>query len=269
MSSVEPGRSGGSGAPALSLESVVVRFGGVTALDGVGLAVEPGELCGLIGPNGAGKTTLFDVVSGLTRPDSGSVRLAGRDVTGWSPTRRAARGAPPHLPARADLRMAHRGGQRGRRARLAGRRQWPAGRSRRRSRAPTPRGRTARALHARSSTSAGSPRWAETPAGSLPIGAARLVELARAIADRPRVLLLDEPTSGLDEAEADRLGELIDAVRRSEGCAVLLVEHDVGFVLGRCDRVVVLDLGVVLTAGSPEAVRDDPSVRTAYLGSTA
>ncbi len=83
------------------------------------------------------------------------------------------------------------------------------------------------------------------------------------------MLLLDEPTSGLDEVEADRLGELVDTVRRAEGCAVLLVEHDVGFVLGRCDRVVVLDLGAVLTEGSPAVVRNDSRVRGAYLGSTA
>ncbi|MCZ7534713.1 MAG: ABC transporter ATP-binding protein [Acidimicrobiia bacterium] len=257
-----------SAAPALDLDSVVVRFGGVTALDGVDLTVEASELCGLIGPNGAGKTTLFDVVSGITGPDAGRVHLSGRDVTGWSPTRRARAGlrrtfqrvqtygwlsVEDNVVAALDWR----GGGSGLLGDLVG----APGRRRRESERRT----RAREVLEQCGLSA----LRDAPAGSLPIGVSRLVELARAIADPPRVLMLDEPTSGLDEAEADRLGELIDTVRRAEGCAVLLVEHDVGFVLGRCDRVVVLDLGSVLTSGSPAEVRDDPSVRTAYLGSTA
>lgn len=103
-------------------------------------------------------------------------------------------------------------------------------------------------------------------AGTLPIGGARMVELARAIVDRPRVLLLDEPTSGLEEAEAERLGDTVERVREDEGCGVLLVEHDMRFVMERCERIVVLDLGVVIAAGSPGEISIDPSVGAAYLG---
>ena len=103
-------------------------------------------------------------------------------------------------------------------------------------------------------------------ASALPIGLARMMELARAIADPPRLLLLDEPTSGLDETESARLGERIRSIRRDEGCAVLLVEHNVGFVMAQCDRVAVLDLGRMLTVGKPEEVQADPAVRNAYLG---
>jgi branched-chain amino acid transport system ATP-binding protein len=103
------------------------------------------------------------------------------------------------------------------------------------------------------------------PAGSLPIGQARLVELARAIADRPRLLLLDEPTSGLSAREADRFGEQIQRLK-AEGVAIVLVEHDVGFVMGQSDRVVVLDLGAVLAEGTPDEIQAHPDVRQAYLG---
>jgi ABC-type branched-subunit amino acid transport system ATPase component len=105
-------------------------------------------------------------------------------------------------------------------------------------------------------------------AGSLPIGLARMLELARAIVDEPQLLLLDEPTSGLDETEAERLGERIAEIRSGD-CAVVLVEHDIGFVMRQCDRVVVLDLGEVLAVGTPEAIRADPTVRAAYLGDSS
>jgi branched-chain amino acid transport system ATP-binding protein len=107
---------------------------------------------------------------------------------------------------------------------------------------------------------------AKDPAGALPIGLARMVEVARAIADEPKVLLLDEPTSGLEVGEADRLGDLIQAIRKDEACAVVLVEHDVGFVMRQCDRIVVLDLGRVLAAGTPPEIQANAEVRTAYLG---
>ena len=259
--------AGAGTVPAVALESVVVRFGGITALDGIDLTVARGELCGLIGPNGAGKTTLFDVVSGIRRPDSGRVILGGRDVTAWSPTRRARAGlrrtfqrvqAYGWLSVEDNVVAAldWRGGGGG----LAG--DLVSGHGRRR------RERERRKRAAEVIDQCGLADVRHAPAGSLPIGTARLVELARAVVDTPEVLLLDEPTSGLDEADAQRLGELVDAVRHDRGCAVLLVEHDVGFVLERCDRVVVLDLGTVLTAGSPEEVRNDPRVRTAYLGTT-
>ena len=107
---------------------------------------------------------------------------------------------------------------------------------------------------------------AKQPSGSLPIGLARMVEVARAIVDTPTVLLLDEPTSGLEEAEAERLGDLIQSIRADGSCAVVLVEHDVGYVMRQCQRIVVLDLGRVLAVGSPQEIQANAEVRTAYLG---
>ena len=107
---------------------------------------------------------------------------------------------------------------------------------------------------------------AKDPSGSLPIGLARMVEVARAIVDRPKVLLLDEPTSGIEEAEIERLADLVQALRADKSCAVVLVEHDVGFVMRQCDRIVVLELGRVLAEGAPAEIQADPRVRDAYLG---
>jgi branched-chain amino acid transport system ATP-binding protein len=106
----------------------------------------------------------------------------------------------------------------------------------------------------------------DMPAANLPIGRARMVEMARAVIDHPRVLLLDEPTSGLEEAEMDNLGAVLQRVRNEEGCTVVLVEHDVGFVMRQCDRIVVLNLGQIIADGTPEDVRNDAAVRAAYLG---
>ena len=104
------------------------------------------------------------------------------------------------------------------------------------------------------------------PTANLPIGRARMVEMARAIVDRPRVLLLDEPTSGLEESETENLGDVMQRVRQEEGCAVVLVEHDVGFVMRQCDRIVVLNLGAVIADDVPDIVRNDAAVGAAYLG---
>lgn len=253
--------------PVLEVHDIGVRFGGIAALDGVNFGVDRGEICGLIGPNGAGKTTLFDVVSGLRRPDSGWVRFDARDVTTWSPVRRARAGLRRtfqrvqtygwlSVEANVLAALEWRGGGGGLAADLVGS---PTRRRPERER----RRRVDEVLELCGLTGV-----RDEPAGSLPIGLARAVELARAIAEPPRLLLLDEPASGLDETEIDRLGERIDAVRNEEQSAVLLVEHDVGFVMERCDRVVVLDLGQVLASGTPADVRDDPTVRAAYLGTT-
>ncbi len=257
--------AGPARAPALALDEVSVRFGGVAALDRVSLAVAPGELCGLIGPNGAGKTTLFDVVSGVRTPDGGTVRLAGRDATRWSAVRRARQGVRrtfQRVQTYGWLTVADNvlaaleweGGGGGLGADLVA---FPTRRRREQQR----RDRVADVLD-----QCGLTAVADEPAGALPIGMARMVELARAIVDRPRLLLLDEPTSGLEEAEMARLGEIIQGVCADSQCAVLLVEHDVGFVMEQRGRVVVLDVGVVLAHGGPEAIQSNAAVRTAYLG---
>ncbi|WP_424211053.1 ABC transporter ATP-binding protein [Streptomyces sp. BI20] len=244
--------------PVLAARGVGVSFGGVRALTGVDVEVRAGEVCGLIGPNGAGKTTLFDVLSGIRRPDRGRLELDGRDVTRRSPVWRARHGVrrtfqrqqlfgqlsvADHLLVAQDWRG--RGGLGG-----AGRRE----RARRRER-------VGQVLEL-----CGIADLAGAPAAGLPLGRARLVELARAVADRPRALLLDEPASGMSAPERDRLGGVIGRLAREEGCAVLLVEHHVSFVMERCARVVVLDLGTVLAEGDPATVRADPLVREAYLG---
>ncbi|MEU6727873.1 ABC transporter ATP-binding protein [Nonomuraea wenchangensis] len=250
----------------LAIEGVSVAFGGVRALEEVSFEVPEGQVCGVIGPNGAGKTTLFDVVSGLRRPDAGRVRLRGRDLTGTSPAARARAGvrrtfqrtqvfgrltvADNVLAALDWHESERRWGGGGLAADLAG---WPGRRRRERER----RERVAEVLEL-----CGLTPLREAYAAALPVGRRRLVELARALADRPALLLLDEPTSGLDAAQTARLAEVVRALETT----VLLVEHDMGFVMDVCDRVVVLDLGRVIAAGVPAAVREDPVVRAAYLG---
>lgn len=254
--------------PAIALRGVSVRFGGIAALTDVDLRLAPGEFCGLIGANGAGKTTLFDVISGLRRPDSGVVELHGRDVTGWRPNRRARAGlrrtfqrVQPFgwLTVEENLLVASewRGGGGGVLADLVAA---P-------SRARHTRERRARAEQVLERC--GLIGLRDRPAATLPIGTARLVELARALMDEPSVLLLDEPASGLDHDEVARFGDLVQQVVATEGTAVLLVEHDVGFVLRRCERVVVLHLGQVLADGTPAQIRSDPRVLDAYLGTPA
>ncbi|MEW9547740.1 ABC transporter ATP-binding protein [Nonomuraea sp. NPDC050783] len=245
----------------LSVAGVSVAFGGVRALDGVSFEVAEGQVCGVIGPNGAGKTTLFDVVSGLRRPDAGRIRVAGRDLTRTPPARRARAGLRRTFQRTqvfgrltvADNVLAAldwHGGGGGLVADLAG---WPGRRRRERER----RERVAEVLEL-----CGLTALRQAYAAALPAGQRRLVELARALADRPALLLLDEPTSGLDAAQTARLG----AVVRGLDTTVLLVEHDMGFVADVCDRVVVLDLGRVIATGTPARVREDPVVRAAYLG---
>ncbi|WP_327738387.1 ABC transporter ATP-binding protein [Streptomyces nojiriensis] len=249
----------------LEARGVGVRFGGVRALTGVDLGVRAGEVCGLIGPNGAGKTTLFDVLSGIRRPDQGRMLLDGADVTRRSPVWRARHGIRRtfqrqqlfgQLSVADNVLVAQewRGGGGGPAADLLA---LPARRARERER----RARGERVL---ADCGIGA-LWASY-AGGLPVGQARMVELARAVADAPRVLLLDEPASGMSAPERARLAEVVRRLAEREGCAVLLVEHNVAFVMELCARVVVLDLGTVLAEGTAAEVRANPLVREAYLG---
>ncbi|MFD3694722.1 ABC transporter ATP-binding protein [Streptomyces sp. NPDC058646] len=252
----------------LEARGVSLRFGGVRALTGVDLGIRAGEVCGLIGPNGAGKTTLFDVLSGIRRPDEGRLLLDGADITRRSPVWRARHGMRRtfqrqqlfgQLSVADNVLVAQewRGGGGGLAADLTG---WPARRARERER---------RARGERVLASCGIGRLGPASAGGLPVGQARMVELARAAADPPRVLLLDEPASGMSAPERGRLAGVVRGLAAEEGCGVLLVEHNVAFVMDLCTRVVVLDLGKVLAEGTPAEVRTDPSVREAYLGSSA
>ncbi|MFP3986962.1 ABC transporter ATP-binding protein [Streptomyces sp. E11-3] len=252
----------------LQASGIGVRFGGVRALTGVSVGVRPGEVCGLIGPNGAGKTTLFDVVSGIRRPDEGRVLLDGADITRRSPVWRARHGMRRtfqrqqlfgQLTVADNLLVAQewRGGGGGLAADLL------AAPSRRRRAAA----RTERATAVL--RDCGLAALADGYAGALPVGRARMVELARALADPPRVLLLDEPASGMTAEERTHLSAVIRHLADEQGCAVLLVEHNVAFVMELCARVVVLDLGAVLAEGTAAEVRADASVRDAYLGTAA
>lgn len=249
----------------LEARGISVRFGGVRALTGVDLGIRAGEVCGLIGPNGAGKTTLFDVLSGIRRPDRGRMLLDGADITRRSPVWRARHGMRRTFQRQqlfgqlsvADhvlLAQEWRGGGGGPAADLLA---LPARRARERER----RVRGERVL-----ADCGIGALGTSYAGGLPVGQARMVELARAVADPPRVLLLDEPASGMSAPEREQLAGVVRRLAAREGCAVLLVEHNVAFVMDLCTRVVVLDLGTVLAEGTAAEVRANPLVREAYLG---
>ena len=252
----------------LKLENISVRFGGIAALSEVSLEAHESEILGIIGPNGAGKTTLFDVVSGIREPNEGRVVLQGRDVTGASAVQRARRGLRRTfqrvqtfgwLTVEDNILTAlewHGGGG----GFLADLVMFPTRRRRERAR----RQRADEVIER-----CGLSAVRKELAGSLPIGIARMVEFARAIVDEPKLLLLDEPASGLDETEVERLGAQIDAVRDETGCAVLLVEHNAGFVMEHSDRVIVLDLGSVLAEGLPDEIQHNQAVRDAYLGESS
>jgi branched-chain amino acid transport system ATP-binding protein len=238
--------------PLLDVAEAEVRFGGVHALRGVDLHVDAGIVTGLIGPNGAGKTTCFNAITGLQSINSGCVAFDGIDMTGMSPHKRARLGI-----ARTFQRLEVFGSLSVRENVLAAaeiRRRWSRDKSDTRANADG-----VLAL-------VGLTPLADRPADTLPTGQARLLELARCLATRPRLLLLDEPSSGLDDGESDELGDLLCQLAEA-GMAVLLVEHDMGLVMGICSRINVLDFGAVLMVGTPDEVRADERVRAAYLGS--
>jgi branched-chain amino acid transport system ATP-binding protein len=237
---------------ALEAQAVSVHFGGNAALVDVSVTADSGCVTGLIGPNGAGKTTLFNIIGGLLRPSSGRILLDGRDVTN-QPTHARARAGLARtfqrlelfgvLTAHANVRVA---------ADLARRR-------------GAHRDRSADDVAAAFLERVGLTDVSDVRADQLPTGQARLVELARALATAPSVLLLDEPASGLDEGETAAFGRLLRELA-ADGMAVLLVEHDVPLVLSTCDTVHVLDVGRLLATGTPDEIRADTRVHDAYLG---
>ncbi|MCJ7437114.1 MAG: ATP-binding cassette domain-containing protein [Acidimicrobiia bacterium] len=235
----------------LDVSQVSVRFGGLQALDEVSVDVAAGHVTGLIGPNGAGKTTLFNVITGLQAPTTGRVLVDGEDVTLAKPHQRARKGIGRTfqrletfgtLSARDNILVA-----------AEMRRGW----SREKFNANT--------LTDEVIEQVGLEGVAGERVDSLPTGTARLVEVARALATKPRVLLLDEPSSGLNESETSSLGTLLRELA-GEGIAVLLVEHDMSFVMGTCEQIHVLDFGRIIAVGSPSEVQASPDVRAAYLG---
>jgi len=255
----------GTTPPRIEARGVTVRFGGLVALDSVDLAVPQGAVVGLVGPNGAGKSTLFAVLSGLLRPGSGAVLMDGRDVTSVSAQARARRGLArtfqhpelfPGLTVREHVVLAYR-------LRHARRRIWTdlvtAGGFRR---AGAEEDRRVDGILAALRLTP----HIHLPVSGLPLGTSRLLEIARALAVDPHVLLLDEPSSGLDSRETDELASTLSNLVADHGVSLLLVEHDVELVLGMSDVVHVLDFGVKISEGTPTEVRADPAVRAAYLG---
>ena len=252
-------------APLLGATDISVRFGGLKALSGVDVAVPAGTIVGLVGPNGAGKSTLFGVLSGLLRPNTGRVFLAGEDVTKASPQSRARRGLArtfqqPELfmglTVREHLVLAHR--VRHSRSRL-----WKDMLTGASLRKPdkVENDRVDGLLELLLLT-----HFANQLADALPLGTSRLVEVGRALASSPSVILLDEPLAGLDAHEAERLASALRRTVDEEKVSLLLVEHDVAMVLNLSSHIYVLDFGSLIAQGTPEQVRTDPAVRAAYLG---
>jgi branched-chain amino acid transport system ATP-binding protein len=253
------------GTAALEARGVTVRFGGLVALSDVSVTVPPATIVGLVGPNGAGKTTLFHVISGLLHPNDGDVFLGGRRITGISAARRARLGLARTfqqlelfmgLTVREHVVLGYR-------VRNQRRRLWSdlftAGSLRRES--PAEAERVDHLVDLLGLTSV-----ANVPSASLPLGTSRRVEVARALATQPSVLLLDEPSSGLDARETAQLGTALSSVVNEEKVSMLLVEHDVAMVLGLSARVTVLDFGVCIAEGTPDEIRNNEAVRAAYLG---
>jgi len=237
--------------PLLSTHDIVVRFGVLHAVSNASIEVKPGFITGLIGPNGAGKTTLFNVITGLQEPTQGRVRLEGSDITGKSPFRRARLGiartfqkleAFGSLSARENVLVA-----------AEQRRAW--------DKSKFDPGEVADEMLER----VGIADVANYMVGTLPTGTARLVELARALATNPKVLLLDEASSGLTEEETEEVAVLLRRLA-ADGLGILLVEHDMSFVMGTCEFIYVLDFGRIIATGTPAAVQADPKVQAAYLG---
>ena len=230
----------------LEVRSVAMRFRGVVALAGVDLDVAPGTITGLIGPNGAGKTTLFNVISGVQAPTAGTVSMASEVITSVSPHRRCKLGIARtfqrielfnSLTALENVSVAAEVARRPHALRVA----------------------------TKLLERVGAGQLADQIAGNLSTGSARLVEVARALATQPKILLLDEPASGLDEHETRSFGALLRGLR-ADGLTVLLVEHDMSLVMDVSDHIYVLDLGRVIASGSPNEVQHDRNVLAAYLG---
>ena len=254
---LEPGRG-----RVLDVSEVSVDFGAVHALDGVTLAVPQGSFVGLIGPNGAGKTTMFNVISGFVSPTRGRVRFRGRRITDWPPTRRARAGITrtfqnvgldKQATVADNLRVAREGGAVGGAIRSA-----IAGRN------LDGYGRRAAELVERLELQ----DVLNEPADRLPVGTAKLVELACALMREPRLLLLDEPSSGLGGPERARLSELLRDLR-TDGRTILMIEHDMHLAMSTVEYVYVLDFGTLLAEGTPDTVRKDRRVIEAYLGRSA
>ncbi len=253
-----------SGEASLELHAVTMAFGGLKALTSVDLSLTRGELVGLIGPNGAGKTTVFNVITGVYAPTSGSVRFGGADIAGLAPHSIAERGIARtfqnirlfgQLSVLDNVRIAcHLRAKNG---------IWSAVlRTPLHVREERAMFDEARRLLALLSLE----EFEGTRASMLPYGLQRRLEIARALATEPKLLLLDEPAAGMNDTETEDLMHLVRQIRKEFDLTVLLVEHDMRFVMGVCERIAVLDYGVKIAEGRPEEIRRNSKVVEAYLG---
>jgi branched-chain amino acid transport system ATP-binding protein len=263
------GVSGGRAQPAplLEVQDVTVRFGGVVALDGISFEVAPGEICGLIGPNGAGKTTLFNCLSRLYAGHSGEIRFAGQSLGALPQHRMAGLGIGRTFQNLALFRTMTVRQNIAVGATCRRRSGWLAHALRLPAVAREEAEQAARVEELVELLQLGA--VGDVPASELPFGTQKRVELARALAASPRLLLLDEPACGLNHHEIQELAELIRLLRRRFALTVLLVEHHMGLVMALSDKVVALDFGRKIAEGTPAEVRHDPALVKAYLGEPA
>jgi len=247
----------------LEVSGITQIFGGVTALNDVSFSIAKGDITGVIGPNGAGKTTLFNIITGIYRQSAGRVTLEGKDVTGLPPER-LARLAMVRTFQNIELFGGmtvlenvmvgmHTKSSSGLLA-CALKMPWAVSEERR-----------IRAGAMKWLEFTGIPDLAEDTAGNLPFGKGRLLEIARALAVEPRIILMDEPAAGLNSQETFALAQLIKRIRDLD-ITVVLVEHDMELVMDICDRIIVLNLGMKLTEGTPREIQESPEVIAAYLG---